>query len=121
MASLQDQLAQLGLAQPTSTHTASDTTSTPDISEADQARIAQQDGIVRLRRETKGRKGKGVTTISGLPLTEAELKAMTQTLKKRCGSGGALKSGTIEIQGDHRDTLKTELEQQGYTVKLAGG
>ena len=79
------------------------------------------DGIVRIRRETKGRKGKGVTTVSGIPVNPDELKVIAKSLKKLCGSGGSLKHGVIEIQGDHRDRVKGELEKQGYTVKLAGG
>ncbi|GEN23537.1 translation initiation factor [Halomonas cupida] len=89
--------------------------------QADAERLADLDGIVRIRRETSGRKGKGVTTISGVPLAEKELKELAKALKKRCGTGGALKDGVIEIQGDHRDTLKSELERQGFKVKLAGG
>lgn len=88
---------------------------------AEQARLAELDGIVRIRRETSGRKGKGVTTISGVPLPEAELKTLAKRLKKVCGTGGAVKGGVIEIQGDHRERLKAELETHGYTVKLAGG
>ena len=88
---------------------------------AEQARIAALDGIVRIRRETSGRKGKGVTTVAGVPLAEKELKALAKALKQRCGTGGAVKDGVIEIQGDHRDSLKAELERRGYTVKLAGG
>ncbi|RKR03319.1 translation initiation factor 1 (eIF-1/SUI1) [Kushneria sinocarnis] len=84
-------------------------------------RLARLDGIVRLRREKSGRKGKGVTVIDGVPLREEALKPLLQALKKRCGSGGALKEGVLEIQGDHRDTLKSELERRGYTVRLAGG
>lgn len=79
------------------------------------------DGIVRIRRETAGRNGKGVTTISGVPVDEDTLKAIAKQLKQLCGSGGALKDGIIEIQGDHRDKIKTELEKRGFTVKLAGG
>lgn len=89
------------------------------LAEAD--RLASLDGVVRIRRETSGRKGKGVTTISGVPLAASELKALAKQLKKRCGTGGAVKGGIIEIQGDHRQELKRELEAQGYTVKLAGG
>ncbi|MGJ7459113.1 translation initiation factor Sui1 [Halomonas sp. RA08-2] len=89
--------------------------------EAEQSRLAELDGIVRLRRETSGRKGKGVTTVSGVPLPEAELKALAKRLKKVCGTGGAVKEGVIEIQGDHRERLKAELENLGHTVKLAGG
>ncbi|WP_227367453.1 translation initiation factor Sui1 [Halomonas sp. M20] len=88
---------------------------------AEAERLAALDGIVRIRRETSGRKGKGVTTISGVPLVQAELKTLTKELKKRCGTGGALKEDIIEIQGDHRQTLKEALETRGYTVKLAGG
>lgn len=88
---------------------------------AEQERLAALDGVVRIRRETSGRKGKGVTTISGIPLPAAELKALAKTLKKRCGTGGSLQDGIIEIQGDHRELLKAELERQGFTVKLAGG
>lgn len=79
------------------------------------------DGIVRLRRETKGRKGKGVTLITGLPLDEAGLKKLAKSLKQKCGCGGSVKNGVIEIQGDQRDLLETELTGQGYKVKRAGG
>lgn len=81
----------------------------------------ETDGIVRIRRETKGRKGKGVTTITGFGLAEAELKTLAKKLKQKCSTGGTVKDGVIEIQGDHRDKLKTELEKLGHTVKLAGG
>ena len=79
------------------------------------------DGIVRIRRETKGRKGKGVTTVTGVELPEKELKDLCSRLKKMCGTGGALKNGVIEIQGDNRDKIKETLEQLGHNVKLAGG
>ena len=85
------------------------------------ARTAQGDGIVRLRRETSGRRGKAVIVISGLPLAGRELAALCKELKKRCGTGGSAKDGRIEIQGDHRDALQRELVARGYTVKLAGG
>ena len=87
----------------------------------DQQRLDNLDGIVRIRRETSGRKGKGVTTISGVPLPEPELKALSKKLKKVCGTGGSLKNGIIEIQGDRRDKLKLALEKDGFQVKLAGG
>lgn len=89
--------------------------------QAEKARLAELDGIVRIRRETSGRKGKGVTTLEGIPLPEAELKALAKALKKRCGTGGAIKEGVVEIQGDHRELLKGELEKRGYRVRLAGG
>ena len=89
--------------------------------DAEQARLSQLDGTVRIRRETSGRRGKGVTTIHGVPLPDDQLSTLTARLKKRCGSGGALKNGIIEIQGDHRSTVKHLLEQDGYTVTLAGG
>lgn len=79
------------------------------------------DGIVRIRRETKGRKGKGMTTITGLDIPENQLKELCSQLKKMCGTGGALKNGVIEIQGDNRDKIKATLEQLGHNVKLAGG
>lgn len=82
---------------------------------------ATGDGIVRLHRETKGRGGKAVTLIKGLPLSAEELKDLASQLKKKCGVGGAAKDGDIEIQGDQRALLKTELENRGYTVKIAGG
>lgn len=83
--------------------------------------IPASDGIVRIRRETAGRNGKGVTTITGIPVDETELKNIAKALKQTCGVGGAVKDGVIEIQGDQRDKLKAELEKRGYTVKLAGG
>ena len=79
------------------------------------------DGVVRIRRETKGRGGKAVTTISGIPLAGPELKTLAKELKKKCGVGGAVKEGLIEIQGDQRALLQSELEKRGFTVKLAGG
>ena len=79
------------------------------------------DGIVRVRRETGGRGGKTVTVLYGVPLPEAKLKELAGELKRVCGTGGTLKDGAIEIQGDHRDRVVTALEQRGYTVKLAGG
>jgi translation initiation factor 1 len=79
------------------------------------------DGTVRLRRETKGRGGGTVIVISGIPLQGPALKELAGALKKRCGCGGTIKDGIIEIQGDHRDTLLLELQTRGYRVKLAGG
>ncbi len=79
------------------------------------------DGIVRIGRETKGRKGKGVSLITGLNLDPKELKALAKKLKQKCGSGGSVKNGVIEIQGDHRQQLMKELLNMGLKVKLAGG
>jgi len=79
------------------------------------------DGIVRLHRETKGRGGKAVTIIRGLPLSGDALKALATQLKKKCGVGGTLKDDIIEIQGDQRELLKGELEKLGYPVKISGG
>ena len=78
-------------------------------------------GTVRVSRETQGRKGKGVTVISGLGLPPAELDALATELKKRCGSGGSSADGRIEIQGDHRDRLVEELIRRGWPAKRAGG
>jgi len=79
------------------------------------------DGIVRVLRETKGRKGSGVTLITGLPLAEPELAALAKQLKQRCGSGGTVKNGVIEVQGDHREVVLAELIRLGYQAKKAGG
>lgn len=80
-----------------------------------------KDGSVRISRETKGRKGSGVSIITGIALDDKDLKKLSKQLKKKCGAGGTVKSGAIEIQGDHRDVLKEELSKLGYTVKLSGG
>jgi predicted translation initiation factor SUI1 len=77
--------------------------------------------VVRLGRETKGRRGKGVTTLSDLPLDEAGLLKLAATLKQRCGTGGTVRDGTIEIQGDQRERLTAVLEEMGYRVKRIGG
>ncbi|WP_235404050.1 stress response translation initiation inhibitor YciH [Enterobacter quasiroggenkampii] len=79
------------------------------------------DGIVRIQRQTSGRKGKGVCLISGIDLDDAELTKLAVELKKKCGCGGAVKDGVIEIQGDKRDLIKSLLEAKGMKVKLAGG
>jgi translation initiation factor 1 len=84
-------------------------------------RVDRGDGIVRVRREKKGRRGKTVTTISGIPLPSEGLTQLAGELKRRCGTGGSAKNGVIEIQGDHCETLALELVSRGYTVKRAGG
>ncbi|HEX3150654.1 MAG TPA: hypothetical protein VHR66_21430 [Gemmataceae bacterium] len=75
----------------------------------------------KVGRETAGRKGKGVTTIFDLPLPEAELQELAAKLKQKCGTGGTVKDGRIEIQGDNRDRVIAELERLGFKVKKAGG
>lgn len=83
--------------------------------------VPKGDGIIRVSRATKGRKGSGVTLITGLPLDSDRLRALAGQLKKQCGAGGAVKDGVLEIQGEHRDQVVTILQQLGYTVKRAGG
>jgi translation initiation factor 1 len=78
-------------------------------------------GPVKVRRETAGRKGKTVTTVFNLPLNDNEIRELAGKLKKRCGVGGSAKDGVIEIQGDHRDTVLTTLQADGYYAVLAGG
>jgi translation initiation factor 1 len=79
------------------------------------------DGIVRVSRETQGRKGKGVTVIAGLGLPPEQLDGLATELKKSCGSGGSVNQGRIEIQGEHRDRLIEELQRRGWKVKRVGG
>lgn len=76
--------------------------------------------VVRIGRQTKGRKGAGVTLISGLPLATPELQTLARQLKKKCGVGGAVKDGVIELQGDQRELAKALLEQR-WAVKISGG
>jgi translation initiation factor 1 len=83
--------------------------------------VLSADAVVRIGRETKGRKGKGVTVITGVPGDEAELKELGKQLKANCGAGGTVKDGVIEIQGDHRHVLLEELSNRGWKVKLTGG
>lgn len=83
--------------------------------------MPEGNGVVRVARETKGRGGKVMTLITGVPLIGAELKTLAKDLKKKCGVGGALKDGVIEIQGDQRDLLVGELTKRGFTVKKSGG
>ncbi len=83
--------------------------------------VAETDGVVRVRPEKKGRGGKTVTVITGLPMSGNELKGFAKQLKKRCGGGGAVKDGAIELQGDHVDTMVAELIKLGHNAKRAGG
>ena len=78
-------------------------------------------GPVRVGRETKGRKGKGVTVVKGLGLRPDEINELAKRLKRICGSGGTVKDGTIEIQGDHRDRVVEELTRAGFRAKRVGG
>ena len=88
---------------------------------ASPASPAPGDGVVRVSRETKGRGGKAVSLIRGVPLDDAGLESLAAQLKKRCGTGGTVRPGTIEIQGEHRDLLVEELGKLGYSVKKSGG
>jgi translation initiation factor 1 len=82
---------------------------------------AAKPAAIRVGREVKGRAGKGVTTVSGLPLSHADIESLATKLKKRCGSGGTVREGIIEIQGDHRDTIVAELGKLGWPAKKSGG
>ena len=84
-------------------------------------KVPDTDGVVRVSRETKGRKGKGVTLVSGVPLAEVELKNLAKQLRNLCGTGGTVKDGVIELQGDHCVTLLKELPKKGWVVKRSGG
>lgn len=79
--------------------------------------LPEGDGVVRILYETKGRKGKGVTVISGLLLGQGDLKALARELKAKCGSGGTIKDNTLEIQGDHRDKLAADLKAKGFNIR----
>ena len=85
------------------------------------APIASADGIVRVQRETKGRGGKAVTIVRGAPVDAAGLAKLGQELKASCGSGGTVKDGTVEVQGDHVEKVLALLQQRGWKVKRAGG
>jgi len=83
--------------------------------------VPADDGVVRVSRETKGRGGKAVTLVQGVPLEAAGLTALGKSLKSACGSGGTVKDGVIEIQGDHVERVMASLAAQGHRVKRAGG
>ena len=80
-----------------------------------------RDGVVRILRDRKGRGGKGVTLVAGLPLTADALSQLTSELKRMCGTGGTVRGDLVELQGDVRERVRLELEKRGYRVKLAGG
>ena len=82
---------------------------------------AAKPAAVRVGREVKGRAGKGVTTVTGLPMTLSDIESLAAKLKKRCGSGGTVRDGVIEVQGDHRDVIVAELIKLGWPAKKSGG
>jgi translation initiation factor 1 len=82
---------------------------------------AAKPAMLRVGREIKGRAGKGVTTVTGLPLSLSDIDSLAAKLKKRCGSGGTVRDGVIEIQGDHRDAIVAELTKLGWAAKKSGG
>lgn len=88
---------------------------------ASTAAARRGDGVVRVSRETRGRGGKAVTVIRGVDRDDATLAALGKRLRTACGSGGTVKDGVLEVQGDHRERVVALLEQEGYTVKRAGG
>ena len=79
------------------------------------------DGVVRVSRETKGRKGRVVTLVTGLRLQSVPLRQLAKELKQKCGSGGTIRDGVIEIQGEHRDAVIAELTKQGRKAVRSGG
>ena len=83
--------------------------------------VNKQDGIIRIRREVKGRKGKTVTVIYGFTFDQGDLKTLAKQLKQQCGTGGSVKDDTIIIQGDHKETLVKLLKAQGLHVKFSDG
>lgn len=91
------------------------------IKEEKQKVVTPSDGFAKVRRETKGRKGKGVMVVSGLGLDNAALKKLASALKKSCGTGGSVVGETIEVQGDNKATIQKVLEKNGFKVKFIGG
>jgi translation initiation factor 1 len=92
-----------------------------DLRKARRPAAQRATGAVKVRREVAGRRGKAVTTVSGVPLDDAGLRELAGRLKKRCGVGGSAKNGVIELQGDHRDVVMQMLRDAGYDPVLAGG
>ena len=93
----------------------------PGGAQAAAAALARGDGIVRVSRETQGRGGKAVTVVRGVAMDPAGLAALGKQLKALCGTGGTVKDGVIEVQGDHCDRVIAHLQQAGHKVKRAGG
>lgn len=85
-----------------------------------QQAVYPNDGTIRIQREVKGRKGKTVTVVSGVPLEGEKLKKFAKALKGRCGAGGTVKDGVVIIQGDHRQTILEEVKKHGYNAKFSG-
>ncbi len=93
----------------------------PKRGTAPQASLPPEKQTVYLHRESKGRGGKTVTLVKNLQLSPTDLKALSKELKRLCGTGGTIKNGVIEIQGEHRQRISAYLQGQGYRVKIAGG
>lgn len=91
------------------------------VCKSEQGKALRPATAVRVSRQTQGRAGKGVTVITGLPLPPAALDTLAAQLKRHCGSGGTVRDGVIEIQGEHRDRLVQELVRRGFAAKRAGG
>ncbi|WP_081178524.1 translation initiation factor [Colwellia sp. PAMC 21821] len=91
------------------------------ITQTKNVAVTPSDGFAKVRRETKGRKGKGVVTITGLGLDNKALKELAKKLKKTCGTGGSVVGEIIEVQGDKREEIKAVLEKNGFKVKFIGG
>ncbi|HEY3731589.1 MAG TPA: translation initiation factor Sui1 [Steroidobacteraceae bacterium] len=85
------------------------------------AAVRAQAGAVRVSRQTQGRAGKAVTVITGLPLGDEALTGLASELKRHCGSGGTVRDGVIELQGEHRDAVLAELLRRGFAAKRSGG
>ena len=83
--------------------------------------LPPQQQTIYLHRDSKGRRGSSVTLIKNLSLSSDDLKELAKRLKQACGSGGTVKEGVIEIQGEHREKIAEELKKMGYKVKIAGG
>lgn len=93
----------------------------PETRADKKAEASRRAAVVRVGRETKGRRGKGVTIVADVPLDDAGLRELAARFKQRCGTGGTVKDGRIEIQGDQRDRVSAELQDMGYRVKRVGG